>query len=128
MKRLIALTTSTAAIAVAAVVALSAGTKPAQAERWHYLIEQRLAEHARLIDEGHADGSLSRSEVFFLRAQQSQIRSAALRASADGRLSIPERVDLREMQDDAAQNIFRMRNNDEAARPVRPRPFAGLFY
>lgn len=100
--------------ALAAALSFAALASPAAADRWHYLIDQRLAEHARLIDDGRQDGSLSRSEVRQLRSQQRFIATLAARYQQDG-LSRDERADLRSLQDEAAADIFRLRNNDVRA-------------
>lgn len=103
---------------LAAAISVAAFTAPATAERWHYLIEDRLAEHARLIGEGQRDGTITFFEARRLRSEQTVIRATAYRFRADGRLSDHERVTLRHLQDAAADSIFRARNNETARRRI----------
>lgn len=128
MKGLVALATATAVTLGATAASLTATVTPAKADRWHYLIDQRLAEHGRLIDQGRAEGRFSPREMFFMRTDQREVRRTYAQARRDGALSTSERDALRQMQDAAAAAIFIYRNNDELGRPARPRPFAGLFY
>lgn len=99
--------------ALAAIVAVTAFAGSAQADRWHYLYEQRLGEHAQLINQGFRDGSLTMRETRMLRAEQSQIRRAIWAAKRDQRLTAVERERIRGMQDAAVTHIYRLKNNND---------------
>jgi hypothetical protein len=111
-----------AAAVLALTLSLSTLATAAKADRWHYLIDQRLAEHARLIEQGRADGKLTRFEAMQLRAEQANIRRMFYRYKFDGHLSNVERDRLRRMQDAAADHIFELRGN------LDRRPRFGLFW
>ncbi|HRK19036.1 MAG TPA: hypothetical protein PK970_08780 [Hyphomicrobiaceae bacterium] len=99
--------------ALAAVVAVTAFAGSAHADRWHYLYEQRLGEHAQLINQGFRDGSLTFREMRVLRAEQSGIRRAIWAAKRDARLTGFERERIRSMQDAAVTHIYRLKNNND---------------
>lgn len=106
---------SVASLLAASLVAVVLAT-PAKADRWHYLVEQRLAEHGRLIEEGRRDGSLTFFEVRALRAEQARIRATAHRLKGDGSFNRYERAQVRELQDAASTHIFSLRNNAQRRR------------
>lgn len=104
-----------AALLAAALTAAVLAT-PAKADRWHYMVDQRLAEHSRLIEEGRRDGSLTFFEVRALRAEQARIRATASRLKGDGSFNRYERMQVRDLQDAAATHIFTLRNNEQRRR------------
>jgi len=100
--------------AVAAAAALTAlAAVPAKADRWHYLIDDRLAEHERLLSDGIRSGAITRGEMLDLVSQLRHVKRTVRFAKRDGHLDRFERQEIRELQDDFASNLFAERNDGE---------------
>jgi hypothetical protein len=102
-----------AATLATTVAALSLATAPAQAERWHYLIDQRLAEHERILFEGVRSGSITYAELQDLRRGFRFIVKEVRKAKSDGYLSHAERDRIRALQDRFATALFNERNDGQ---------------
>jgi hypothetical protein len=105
-----------------ALTGFAALAPAAHADRWHYLIEQRMERQNDLIRDGIRSGLLTRWEARSLFFEQRGIKRMVYRFQADGRLSRHERHVIRIRQDRAGQHIYALRSNDERRRPYWGRP------
>jgi hypothetical protein len=78
-------------------------------------IDQREAYQQQRIERGVGSGALTPGETRYLEREQSRIQGAEQRMMSDGRLSPWERQRLRQMQDRASRDIYRMENNNRTA-------------
>jgi hypothetical protein len=72
--------------------------------------DRQVHQHAR-IDQGVADGQLTRGETHTLRDEQRAIRTSKRAAWSDGHLTPQERGRMERMQDRASADIYRLKHN-----------------
>ncbi len=77
--------------------------------------DRREAYQQQRIQQGIADGSLTRGEARYLEREQGRIDRAEERMAADGNLSPRERQRLNQMQNQASRDIYRLENNRRTA-------------
>jgi hypothetical protein len=73
--------------------------------------EQRQENQDQRIENGQAEGSLTKREAFRLDHQQKRIERRQTRMEADGNFTKAEKVRLNRQQRAASQNIARKKNN-----------------
>jgi hypothetical protein len=100
---------------ILAIAALSALSLPAFAQGYHHRddsstprIDQRQANQERRIQEGLANGTLTRHEAARLERGQARIRQMERRALANGRMTPYERAEIERAQDQQSRRIAQL--------------------
>ena len=91
---------------------LLTGTPAAAQSGYAPKIDQREAYQQQRIQQGIDSGALTPGETRYLEKEQARIQAAEQRMKADGHLSPWERQRLREMQNQASQDIYRLEHNN----------------
>ena len=91
---------------------LLTGTPAAAQSGYAPKIDQREAYQQQRIQQGIGSGALTPGETRYLEKEQARIQAAEQRMKADGHLSPWERQRLREMQNQASQDIYRLEHNN----------------
>lgn len=107
------LTNSLTAKVATTIAALTLLAAPLKADRWHYMIDDRLAEHERILFDGVKNGSISYAELQDLRRGFRFIVKQVSKAKRDGELSAAERDRIRRLQDQFATALFQERNDGQ---------------
>lgn len=94
-------------------LALSALLSTVGPASWAQTVTHRQANQNQRIHQGAVSGTLTQEELESLRRKQQAIQRAKRRAWEDGRLTPGERTRLSVMQNQAGDDIYDAKHNDE---------------
>ncbi|QDA62295.1 hypothetical protein [Hymenobacter jejuensis] len=100
---------------LSALLFLVLGTASAQTTTPRVTAQQH-AQSAR-IQAGVQSGELTRTEAARLKARQTALRNEKIMARADGRISVPERKELRRDEARTSRAIYRQKHDAQVSTP-----------